>query len=134
MADSTRPTPPGDQTLGGLVATAFMDVTTLVRGTIELAKSELRADARRAVVGGALLGAVAFLGIFIVIMLSIAAAYGLVALGLAPGWAFLIIAGAYLLVALILALVGTAMLRRIRPPERTIRMAKEIPQALRPPG
>jgi cellobiose-specific phosphotransferase system component IIC len=134
MADSTRPTPTGDQTLGGLVATAFMDVSTLVRGTIELAKSELRADARRAVVGGALLGAVAFLGIFVVIMLSIAAAYGLVALGLAPGWAFLIIAGAYLLVALILALVGTAMLRRIRPPERTIRMAKEIPQALRPPG
>jgi cellobiose-specific phosphotransferase system component IIC len=134
MADSTRPTPTGDQTLGGLVATAFMDVSTLVRGTIELAKSELRADARRAVVGGALLGAVALLGIFVVIMLSIAAAYGLVALGLAPGWAFLIMAGAYLLVALILALVGTRMLRRIRPPERTIRMAKEIPQALRPPG
>lgn len=134
MADSTRPMPTGDQTLGGLVATAFMDVTTLVRGTIELAKSELRADARRAVVGGALLGAVAFLGIFVLIMLSIAAAYGLVALGLAPGWAFLIMAGVYLLVALILALIGTRMLRRIRPPERTIRMAKEIPQALRPPG
>lgn len=134
MADSARPTPTGDQTLGGLVATVFMDVSTLVRGTIELAKSELRADVRRAVVGGALLGAVAFLAIFVMMMLSIAAAYGLVALGLAPGWAFLIMAGVYLLLALILALVGARILRRIRPPERTIRIAKEIPQALRPPG
>jgi cellobiose-specific phosphotransferase system component IIC len=136
MADTTRSTQasPSEQTLGGLVATAWQDISTLVHGTIELAKAELRDDARRAVVGAVTLGAVAFLGVLVVILLSIAAAYGLVALGLAPGWAFLIIAGAYVLVALILALIGIRALRRIRPPERTIRMAKGIPQALRPSG
>jgi hypothetical protein len=130
MADTTKPTV--DQTLGGLVATAFKDASILVRGTIELARAELRDDLRRAAVGAATLGGVAFLSIFIVTLLSIAAAYGLVALGLAPGWAFLIVAGGYLLIALVLALIGIRALRRIRPPERTIRMAKEIPQALRP--
>jgi len=136
MADTTRPTQasPSDQTLGGLVATAFKDVSALVRGTIELAKAELRDDVKRAAVGAATLGAVAFLGVLIVILLSIAAAYGLAALGLAPGWAFVIVAGAYVLVAMVLALVGIRAVRRIRPPERTIRMAKEIPQALRPSG
>jgi cellobiose-specific phosphotransferase system component IIC len=130
MADTTKPTV--DQTLGGLVATAFKDVSLLVSGTIELAKAELRDDVKRAAVGVAMLGGAAFLSIFIVTLLSIAAAYGLVALGLAPGWAFLIVAGGYLLIALVLALIGIRALRRIRAPERTIRMAKEIPQALRP--
>lgn len=134
MAETGRLTqaPPSDQTLGGLIATAFKDVSALVRGTLELAKAELRDDVKRVAVGAATLAAVAFFGVLIVILLSIAAAYGLVGLGLAPGWAFLIVAGAYILVAAILALIGIRALRRIRPPERTIRMAKEIPQALRP--
>ena len=48
-------------------------------------------------------GAAGFLALLAVVLLSIAAAYGLVALGLHPGWAFLIVAVVYLLVAGILA-------------------------------
>ena len=134
MVDTTKPTQVSldNQSLGALVATASRDISALVRGEIELAKAELRDDAKNAAKGAAMLGAAGFLGIFVLVLLSIAAAYGLVALGLAPGWAFLIVAGAYLLVAGIVALIGVRAFRHIRPPERTIRTAKEIPQAFRP--
>jgi membrane protein implicated in regulation of membrane protease activity len=77
-------------------------------------------------------GAAGFLGVLVVILLSIAGAYGIVALGLAPGWAFLIVSGFYLLVAAVLALIGVRAFRSVGPPERTIRTTKEIPHALRP--
>ena len=51
-------------------------------------------------------GCAAFLGLLAVILLSIAAAYGLTALGLHPAMAFLIVAGGYLLMRRALVLVG----------------------------
>jgi hypothetical protein len=59
------------------------------------------------------------------ILLLIAAAFGLVAAGLDAWLAFLIVAGVLLLVTLVLALVGKARLSRIKPPERTTRTSKE---------
>jgi membrane protein implicated in regulation of membrane protease activity len=119
-----------EPTLGQLVASASRDLSLLVRSEIELAKAEVRVDVKNAIKGGGMFGAAAFLGLLAVILLSIAAAYGLTALGLHPAWAFLIIAGAYLLVAGILALVGLRAVKKVGPPERTIRTAKESVAAI----
>ena len=64
-------------------------------------------------------------------MLSIAVAYFLVMAGLDPAWAFLIVAGAYLLLAVLLIFVGVRLIKKIKAPTQTIATAKEIPSALK---
>jgi hypothetical protein len=140
MADGR--TPAGQQpvrdepTLGRLVANASRDLSLLIRSEIELAKSEIRVDMRNAFKGGGMFGGAGFFGMLAVILLSIAAAYGLTALGLHPGFAFLIVGGVYLLIAGGLGLTGQRSVKKVGPPERTIRTAKESMAALtsRRPG
>lgn len=122
-----------DETLGALFVTASRDLSSLVRSEIELAKAEIRVDVRNGVMGGAMFGAAAFLGVLAVVLLSIAGAYGIVAAGLHPGWAFLIVAVAYLLLAGVLALVGKKSVGKVGPPERTIRTSKETAAFLKSP-
>ena len=112
-------------TIGQLVATASRDLSTLVRSEIELAKAELASGAKSAATGGGMIGAAGFLGLIAFILLSIAAAFGLVALGLHPGWAFLIVAGVSLLVAGILVLVGRSALKRVGGPQRAVRTTQQ---------
>jgi hypothetical protein len=125
--------PENEQTLGALFATASRDLSSLVRSEIELAKAEIRVDVKNGATGGAMFGAAGFLSVLAVILLSIAAAYGLVALGLHPGWAFLIVAGVYLLLAGVLALVGKKAISKVGPPERTIRTSKDTASFLKSP-
>jgi len=121
-----------DASIGRLVAGIQQDLTILVRGEIELAKAELRQSAAQGGLGGGLIGAAAFLVLLAVVLGSIALAYGLVALGLHPAWAFLIVAGFYLLLAGALGLVGRSLLGRVRGPERAQKVAARVSQALRP--
>jgi Putative Actinobacterial Holin-X, holin superfamily III len=117
--DGTEPS------IGALVAEASRDLSTLLRAEIDLAKSEIRDEAKTAAKGGAMFGGAAFLGLLAVILLSIALAYGLVALGVWPWLAFVIVAVFYLLIAGVLALIGRRTMSRVRPPERTIRSVRE---------
>jgi hypothetical protein len=112
-------------TLGQLFASASRDFSTLIRGEIQLAKAEVKVDVVNAAKGGGMFGAAGFLVLLAVILLSIAAAYGLTALGLHPGLAFLAVALFYLLVAGLLAFVGLRAVKRVGPPARTIRTAKD---------
>jgi hypothetical protein len=121
-----------DPSIGRLVAGIQQDLTILVRGEIELAKAELRQSAAQGGLGGGLIGAAAFLVLLAVVLGSIALAYGLVALGLHPGWAFLIVAGFYLLLAGVLGLLGRNLLGRVHGPERVQKVAARAMQALRP--
>ena len=98
--------PHDDRTLGELVAGISDDVRTLIRGQIELAKAELRESAREAATGSALFGAAGFLAVVAFLLLSVAAAFGLTALGLHPAVAFLVVAVLYLLIAALFAAVG----------------------------
>lgn len=109
----------GEPTLGQLVVQAQRELTSVLRGEVELAKAELKDSAAAAGTGAGLFGAAGFLGVVAFILLSIAAAYGLVAAGLHPAVAFLVVAAVYLLLAGILALVGRSRLRKVSPPERT---------------
>jgi hypothetical protein len=84
-----------EQSLGDLVALAAKDVSQLIRYEISLAKSELRMDARRVGIIGALSGFSAVAVSLMLVMLCFAYAYGLYAAG-APGglwgaflWVFL---------------------------------------------
>ena len=121
-----------DPSIGRLVAGIQQDLTILVRGEIELAQAELRQSVAQGGLGGGLIGAAAFLVLLAVVLGSIALAYGLVALGLHPGWAFLIVAGFYLLLAGALGLLGRNRLGHVRGPERVQKVAARVMQALRP--
>ena len=123
-----------EPTVGQLFATVSRDLSSLVRNEIELAKAELKDDIRSAGKGGGMFGAAGVLSVLGVILLSIAAAYGLTALGLHPGWAFLIVAGFYLLVAGLLGLIGVRSFKQIKPPELAIKSAKESAALLKSDG
>jgi hypothetical protein len=99
MVRSETPEPSGtDQSLGDLVALAAKDVSQLLRYELDLAKVELRGDLRRVGLAGALGVIAAFVGCLILVLLCIAFAYGLVALGIWRWAAFLIVAGTCVLV------------------------------------
>ena len=122
-----------EATLGALFATASRDLSSLIRSEVELAKAELRDDVKNAATGGAMFGAAAFLSVVAFLLLSVAAAYALVALGLHPGWAFAIVAGTYLLLAGLLGLVGKRAVAKMGPPVRTIRTSRDTAAFLKSP-
>jgi uncharacterized membrane protein YqjE len=110
MVRSVTPEPAGDdQSLGDLVAQAAKDVSQLIRYEIELAKTELKADAQRVGIAAGGVGLAAFVGCLVLVMLSFALAYGLITLGIWNWAAFLIVAGVWVLVALVA--LGTSYLK-----------------------
>src|SRR6184192_1989315 len=71
MVHSETPGPAGgDQSLGDLVALAAKDVSQLIRYEIDLAKTELKGDAKRAGLAAALGGMAAFVGCLVLVLLS----------------------------------------------------------------
>jgi hypothetical protein len=123
-----------EPTVGQLVANASRDLSSLVRSEIELAKAELKTTAVAAGTGAGMFGGAAFLALLAIILLSIAAAYWLSALGLHPALSFLIVAVLYLLIALALVLVGKRMLGKAKGPRRAIETSKESVEALKSIG
>jgi len=122
-----------ERTLGQLVADATRDISSIVRGEVALAKAEIRADATRAGLGAGMFFAAGTLAFLALILLLIAAAYGLVAAGLAPWLAFLIVAVVLLVVGAILALIGKHSFGNLKGrPERAIKSAQDTIAAVRP--
>ncbi len=120
------------RSVGQLVADATQDLSTLVRGEIELAKLELKQTATRAAAGAAMFvvaGTFAFLAL---ILLLISAAYGLVHLGVPEALAFLIVALVLIAVGALLGWLGYRKVSKLGAPERTIDNGKATVQALRP--
>lgn len=114
-----------DQKLSSLVSSAAQDVSALVRGEIALAKAEVKQDMREAATGGGLFGAAALLGLFALVMLCFAAAYGIHAAGLGLAWAWLIMGGAFLVLAGGAGLVGLTRFKRIKGAQATKRTTTE---------
>jgi uncharacterized membrane protein YqjE len=114
MVRSEVPEPADDgQSLGDLVALAAKDVSQLIRYEIDLAKTELKSDVRRIGLAGALGGVAAFVACLVLVLLSIALAFGLVALGIYTWAAFLIVSGAYVLLAVLVLGIAYLKLRRL---------------------
>ncbi len=100
MAEPTATGPVNNgegQSVGDLVAQAVRDSSRLMRFELDLAKLELKSDAKRLGLAGALLGIAAFAGCLVLVLLCFALAYGLMALGIWAWAAFLIVAGACVL-------------------------------------
>jgi hypothetical protein len=137
-APTARPTParpdvpsPDDPTIGRLVADATRDISSLIHNEIALAKSELKVSVKNGGTGAGLFAAAAFLGVLAIIMISVAFAYFLSMTGLHLAWCFLIVFGAYLLLAGLLAFVGVRKVKKVRAPERAIKQAKETQSLLK---
>lgn len=123
-----------ERTLGQLVSDASTDLSNIVKGEIDLAKLEIKADVQKAGKGGAMLAAAGVVALFLVGFLLTALAWG-IADGLDwPVWSgFLIVAGILAVVAAILALVGLKSVKKVKgKPERTISNAQQTIAAIKP--
>lgn len=112
------------QGLPKLIRTIGADVTLLFRQEADLARQEMKEIAAQKAMGGALLGAAAIFGLFVIgfLGLSGAAALDLVL----PRWAaLLIVGGVYLMLAIAAGLVGRSALAKSSTPERTKQRVKE---------
>lgn len=108
-----------EASVGELVSYAVKDVAQLVKCELDLAKLELKDDVRRVGIAGALLGVAAFVGCLVLVLLCFAFAYGLIALGIWPWAAFLIVAGTCILLAALAVLIGYIKVRKLSGMKRT---------------
>jgi hypothetical protein len=127
--------PPSDDepTIGRLVTDASRDISTLISKEIQLAKSELTVSLKAGGIGAGLFAAAGFVAVLAIIMLSVAIAYLIHwnGEGLDLHWSFLIVFGAYLLLAGLLVAIGVRKVKQVRPPEKAIEQGREIPKALK---
>jgi hypothetical protein len=123
-SQSTSTRPADDRSLGELVASATRDLSSLVHKEVELAKVEIKKDISAAGKGAGLFGGAGLTGLFALLFLSAAAAYGIGAL-IGFGWGLLIVGLAYLVAAAVLGLSGKKKISQVGPPERTIETVKE---------
>jgi hypothetical protein len=100
-------------------------MSTLVRQEVALAKAELQQEAKTAGTAVGAFGGAGFAGYFVLVFVSLAGMYGLAAV-MPTGWAALIVAGVWAVIAGVLALLGRSKLKGFSPkPERTIETVKE---------
>jgi protein-S-isoprenylcysteine O-methyltransferase Ste14 len=107
-----------------LIRSIAADLSLLIRQQVALAKEEVRGIAAEKATGGALLAAAAVFALFVLGFASLA---GAAALDLVlPRWAaLLIVAGIYLVLAVIAVLIGRNALAAPATPERTKQTVKE---------
>ena len=137
MADSAVRQPAGsasDQSLGTLVSVAVKDITQLIRCELDLAKLELKADARRAGIAGALLGIAAFAACLVLMLACFSLAYGLISLGIWAWASFLIVAGVCILLAGLAVLIGALKFRGMSALRKTRRTVQDDLSLLRRDG
>lgn len=118
-------TQPGRDSIGTLISNATEQVSTLVRGEIELAKAEVIGEVKKGAVGGGLFGAAGAIALFSSFFLFFALAE-MLASWMHRGWAFFIVFLIMLAVAGLLAYIGFRKLRNIKAPERTIESVNEL--------
>ncbi|WP_440712885.1 phage holin family protein [Gordonia sp. FQ] len=115
----------GQPTIGNLVKEATASASTLVRAEIQLAKTELIGEAKKAGAGTGLMVVAATLLLY-------ASLFFFVFLGFLldlwmPTWAaFLVVFLILLLVSIGLIAVGYVLFRRLRKPEKTIESVQEL--------
>jgi hypothetical protein len=122
----------GEQSLGALVAAASRDLSALIKMEKELAIAELNQTLKRVVPAAAGLIVAAVAGFFVLIIGSMALAYG-IGYFLTVGWGFGIVTLIWLVLAAVGGLVGMRSIKKISGPERTIRTVKDTADWARHP-
>ena len=129
-ATATSAVVPAEPSVGSLVQSAMSDVSTLIRGEVELAKSEIGRSAKKAGIGAGAFGAAGVVLAFSAFFLFIAIAEAITALG-RPRWiSYLIVWFGLVLVAGLAAFIGLRTIKKIEKPERTIESLKDLPEVL----
>ncbi|MEV0090040.1 phage holin family protein [Streptomyces sp. NPDC050738] len=123
-----------DRSLGQLVASATAEMSALVHDEIALAKAQLRQDVKRGATGGGAFAAAGAVLLFSLPMLSFALAYGF------RTWThwnmalcFLLSFGVNVLVAGLLALIGTVFVKKAKKgkgPQKVAASVKETTAVL----
>lgn len=134
-ASTTHPAGPyddiGDVSVGELVGNVTRDLSTLMRQELALAQAELKQEAKKTAAGAGALGGAGLAGFFVVLFLSLALWAGLSNL-MDAGWAALIVAALWAIIAGALFVVGRGRLRQVHPkPERTVDTLGNVPDALK---
>jgi hypothetical protein len=115
-----------DQPVGDIIKGITDDVKQLVRDEIALAKAELIPAAKNGGIGAGLFAGAGYFAICALSVLYFAAAYGLSAAFGWPVWlGFLVVGVALFVVAGICGGIGFMLVKRVKPPERTIAQANE---------
>ena len=116
-----------DRSLGELVSEMSSDLSALIRKEIELARVELKDEARRAAKAGGMLGGGAFVGNLAALLLSLSLAWGLNDAFDNAGWlGFLIVGALYAIASGALLAQGRNKLKEFNPvPEQTVETLKE---------
>jgi hypothetical protein len=117
--------------VGALIGEVTNDLSTLMRQELDLAKAELKQEAGKTGKAAGMLGGAGFAGYMVALFLSIAL-WAALANGMDEGWAALIVAAIWAVVAAVLFSVGRKRMRDVNPkPERTVQTLKEVPDALK---
>ena len=115
MAQRPSYTTPEERSLKELFSEMTGEVSLLVRKEVELAKLEMKEKASLAAKGGVAMAVGGVTGLFALLLLSFAAAWGLAEI-LAPGVAFVIVGVVYLVVAAVMFSSGRKKLAQMKPP------------------
>lgn len=110
---------------GELISQVSVDLSTLMRKEVELAKAELREEATKAGKGAGMLGGGGFAGYLAVLFFSLTAMF-LLGEVMALQWSALIITAIWGIVALVLLSKGKAEMKSVHAPRQTIETLKEI--------
>lgn len=120
---------PGEASIGDLVRDATVQMSTLVRAEVALAKTEVVGEAKKA-----LMGSVFFIVSLTVLLFSSFFFFFFLAELLAewmPRWAaYLIVFSAMLLTAVLFAGLGVWRVMKIKAPKKTIDSLKAVPSVL----
>ncbi len=121
--------PGGSPSLGDLLSDISADVSSLFQQEVALAKAEIRESTQRAARGSGMLAGAGVAAHFVLLFLSVALWWGLGS-AMGRGWSALVVAGAWAIVAAVLALRGRVELRKVRGLPETTDTVKKIPHAL----
>ncbi|MGN6089340.1 MAG: phage holin family protein [Actinomycetes bacterium] len=119
-----------NQSVGELMSKVASDLSTLIRQEVALAKAELSQEATKTGKAAGMVSGAGLAGYFVLLFLSLALTGALAAV-MPFGWAALIVAAIWAIIAAVLFAKGRSTFRQVHPkPERTIETIKETPQAL----
>jgi hypothetical protein len=131
MTDDGRPAVE-NASVGQLIGEVTKDLSTLMRQELELAKVELKVEAKKAGQGAGLYGAAGVAGYMTLLFLSIALWWALAHL-VGHSWSALIVAVIWGIVGAVAYVIGRNKFREVNPkPERTVETLSQVPSALKP--
>src|SRR3954468_10984985 len=129
--EAVRPDVEGTS-VGQLLGEVSKDLSTLMRQELELAKAELKVEAKKAGQGAGMFGAAGFAGYMVLMFLSFALWWALENL-MDAGLAALIVAVIWAVIGAVAYTLGRKKFREVNPkPERTVDTLQQVPGALKP--